>query len=79
MQALMHEGILMKDLISKKLMTFGVDGVFVFQSIRSGVIWQLFDGWAPHSMGVHYMVHKTNLVVQNLLHLQMVNKIEGLL
>ncbi len=77
-QALMHEGILMKDLIDKKLMTFGADGVSVFQGIRSNVIWQIFDGWAPHSMGVHYMVHKTNLVVQTLLHLQMVNTIEGL-
>jgi hypothetical protein len=28
----MHEGGLTKYLIGKKLMTFGVDGVFVFQS-----------------------------------------------
>jgi PII-like signaling protein len=33
MQALMHEGGLMKDLISEKLMTFGANGVFVFQGI----------------------------------------------
>jgi hypothetical protein len=30
MQALMHEGGLAKDLIGKRLMTFGADGVFIF-------------------------------------------------
>jgi hypothetical protein len=79
MQALMHEGGLMKYLISKKLMIFHADGVFIFQGIRSGVIQQIFEGWASHSMGVHCMAHRTNFVVQILLHLQMVNKIEGLL
>jgi hypothetical protein len=59
----MHEGILMKDLIGRKLMTFGAYGGFFFQGIRSCVIWQIFDGWVPYSMGVDYMVHKTNLVV----------------
>jgi hypothetical protein len=29
-------------------------------------------------LGVHYMVHRTNLVVQTLSHLQMVSKIECL-
>jgi hypothetical protein len=37
MQALMHEGGLMKYLIGKKLMTFGANGVFVFQGIKSDV------------------------------------------
>jgi hypothetical protein len=78
MQALMHERNLMKNLISKKLMTFSANGVFVFQSISSGVIRQISNVWAPHSMGVHCMVHITNLVVQILSHLQMVRRIEGL-
>jgi hypothetical protein len=77
MQALMNEGILMKDLIDKKLMTFGTNGVSFFKAL--GRVLFIFDGWVLHSMGVHYMVHKTNLVVRTLLHLQMVNKIEGLL
>jgi hypothetical protein len=63
MQALMQEGGLAKDLIGKRLMTFGADGVFVFQGTKSSVTKQITNGWAPHSMGVHYMVHKTNLVV----------------
>jgi hypothetical protein len=51
-------------MISKKLMTFGVDGVSIFQGVRSRVTKQISDGWAPHFMGVHCMVHRTNLVVQ---------------
>jgi hypothetical protein len=53
MQALMHEGGLMKYLIGKKLNTFGANGIFVFQGIRSSVIRQIFNGWAPHSTGVN--------------------------
>jgi len=63
MQALMHEGGLMKNLIGKKLMTFSANGVFVFQSTRSSVIQQISNGWAPHSMGVHCKAHITNLGV----------------
>jgi hypothetical protein len=37
MQALMNQGILSKKWIGKKLMTFGANEVFVFQSIRLGV------------------------------------------
>ncbi len=59
-------------------MTFGVDGVSIFQRTRLGVTLQIFDVQAPHSIGVHCIVHKTNLVVQILSHLQMVNNLEGL-
>jgi len=50
-QDLMHEGGLTKDLIGKKLMTFNASGVSIFHSIKSGVIWQIFDVWPPHSRG----------------------------
>jgi len=59
-------------------MTFGTDGVLVFQGTKSSVTWQIFDAWAPHSIGVHCMAHRTNLAVQILSHLQMVNRFEGL-
>jgi hypothetical protein len=59
-------------------MTFGVDGVFIFQGNKLGVTWQSFDGWASHFMVVHYVAHKTNLGVQIVSHLQMVSKFEGL-
>jgi hypothetical protein len=61
MQTLMHEGCPMKNLISKWLMNFGADGIFVFQGTRSSVIIQIVNGWAPHFMGVHCMVHRTTL------------------
>jgi hypothetical protein len=63
MQALMHEGGLMKYLIGKKLMTFSANGVYVFQGIKLGVTQQISNEWAPHSTGVHYMAHRTNLAV----------------
>ncbi len=62
MQALMHEGGT-KKLISKKLMTFSANGVFVFQSTRSKVTQQISNGWVPYSMGVHCMAHIINLGV----------------
>jgi len=79
METLMKQGGLTKDMIGKKLMTFHAIGVFVFQGVRSGVTKQIFDGWDLHSMGKYCMVHKTNLAIQTLSHLPMVNKIEGLL
>jgi hypothetical protein len=66
-------------MISKKLMTFGIDVVYIFQGVKSRVTKQIFNGWALHSMGMHCMVHRTKLVIQILFHLLMVNKIEGLL
>jgi hypothetical protein len=79
MQTLMHEGGFTKKLIGKRLMTFGADGVSIFQGTRSSFTKTIVDGWVPCSMGVHYMAHRTNLMVQILSHLQMGNKIEGLL
>jgi hypothetical protein len=56
-------------LISTRLMTFGTGGISTFQGIRLGVTWQISNAWAPHSMGVHCMAHKTNLIVQILSYL----------
>ncbi len=58
MQTLMHQGGLTKKLIGSRFMTFEVDGIFVFQSTKLSVTQQIFDGWAPHFMGVHYVAHK---------------------
>jgi len=52
---------------------------FVFQGTSSSVIWQIFDAWTPHFIGVHYIAHKTNLAIQILLHLQMIIRLEGLI
>jgi len=77
-QALMHQRGFTKKLNGSRFMTFGVDGVFVFQGTKLGVTQQIFDGWASHFMGVHCVVHRTNLGVQIMSHLQMVSKFEGL-
>jgi hypothetical protein len=37
MQTLMNQGGLTKDMISKKLMTFSANGVYVFQGVRSRI------------------------------------------
>jgi hypothetical protein len=79
METLMTQGGLTKDMIGKKLMTFGANGVSIFQGVKSRVTKQISDGWAPHSMGEHCMAHQTNLMIQTLSHLSMVNRIEGLL
>ncbi len=76
MQSLMNQGGLTKDMIGKRFMTFGVDGVYVSQVAKSRVTKHIYDGWAFHSMGVHCMAYKTNLVVQTLFRLPMVNKLK---
>jgi hypothetical protein len=49
-------------------MTFGADGVSIYQKTRLSVTWHILYAWAPHSIRVHYMAHKTNLVVHILSH-----------
>jgi hypothetical protein len=51
MQALMNQGGLTKDMIGKKLMIFGANGVYVFQGVRLGVTKLIFDAWVSLSMG----------------------------
>ncbi len=53
-----------RDQIAQKLTCFGVDGVDVFQGIKSGVTKQIKENYAPHSIGVHYVTHYTNLAIK---------------
>ncbi len=46
---------------------------------KLGVTLQIYDVQALHSIGVHCIAHKTNLVVHILSHLQIVSRLEGLL
>jgi len=58
--------------MASQLVSFGVDGVFVFQSVNTSVTMQLHNGYASHMVGVHYIAHYTNLAMQtwiNKLHL----------
>ncbi len=77
-QALMHQKGLTKKLNGSRFMTFGVDGVFVFQGNKLSVTRQSFEGWASHFMVVHCVAHKTNLGIQIVSHLQMVSRFESL-
>jgi hypothetical protein len=47
-------------------MSFGVNGVHVFQRVQNGVTHQIQNKFTPHLQGSHYMAHHTNLVVQTL-------------
>jgi hypothetical protein len=66
MDALMISGGVPRNQIAEKLICFGANGVNVFQGTKSGVTKQIKENYAPHSIGVHCMSHRTNLVVQTL-------------
>jgi len=72
-------GDLTQNTISFKLLTFVVDGVNVFQSIRICMIVQLKEQDAPFIISVHCMNHCTNMVVQTFYKLGIVWKIEVML
>jgi hypothetical protein len=61
------------------LISFGVDGVNVFQKVCNGVICQMQDNYSPHSEGMHCMAHCTNMVVQTLFQIPIVKSIKDLL
>ncbi len=57
----------------------GCDGDLVFQGIWSKVITQTKEQIAPFLIGVHYVAHRTNLVILVLNKLSLVMHIEGML
>jgi hypothetical protein len=66
MQALMHEGGLTKELICNRFMASCGNRVSIFQGIQTSVIQQISNICASHSMGVHYMAHITNPIIESL-------------
>jgi hypothetical protein len=50
-------GDLVLKTIASKLITFGVDGVSVFQGVRIGIIVQLKHQNATFMIYVHFMTH----------------------
>ncbi len=72
-------GGMSKSNIANKVVCFGVNNVIVFQSLKIGVIIQLVNKHFPFVVGIHYMAHRCNFVVQILSSLTFVAKIEGLL
>jgi hypothetical protein len=65
--------------IAKKLISFGANGVLVFQGVRTGVTVQLKENHSPFVLEMHCMSHRTNLAVQTLLQLPLVAWIEVML
>jgi len=60
------KGALNKKNIFRKLVSFGANGVIVFQGIKSDVTMQIQEKYALHMVGVHCIAQHTNLVVQTL-------------
>ncbi len=50
--------------VSKKLISFGSDGVTVFIGVHIGVTTQICKKVAPFMLVVHYVAHQTNMVMQ---------------
>jgi hypothetical protein len=64
--------------LAEKLIYFGTDGEAVFQGSRNGVIQQLKEKHSPFVIGVHDFAHRTNLAVEALSNLPMVQRLESL-
>jgi len=57
MKVLLSIGDLTFDQISRRLISFGADGINTFQGICSGVTMQIQTKFAPFCIKVHYMAH----------------------
>jgi hypothetical protein len=75
----MQQGGLIQKETTKRLICFGCNGASVFQGCPTSVTFQLKEKFAPCMMVQHCMAHQTNLIVQVLLNLPMVAKLEDLL
>jgi hypothetical protein len=65
--------------IVNKIICFWANSVVVFQGLKTGVTFQLVCKHCPFVVGIYYMAHRCNLLVQTLSSLTLVTKIEGLL
>ena len=64
--------------LAQKLIYFDDDGAAVFYSSRNGVIQKLKERHFPYIIGFHDFAHYTNLVVEALSNLPVVQKLENL-
>ena len=65
---------LSKRQIIKKLVYFGTDGISTFEGSQNGITVQLQKSTALYLFEVHYMAHRTNLAVEPLSNLPLVQK-----
>jgi len=71
-------GLLEMDIVNK-VVCFGVDGVTIFQGLKTGVTIQLMAKDSLYIVGIHCMAHRCNLAVQIFSSLTLIGKIESLL
>jgi hypothetical protein len=71
-------GLFYGDLVVK-LFWFGIDGIIVFQGLKTRVTMEPLEKHAPFLTSIHYMAHKCNLAMQSLPSFPLVVKTEGLL
>jgi hypothetical protein len=76
MNSLMTERGSQEEDLTTKMVCFGVDGVITFQGLRSRIIVQIQQQYAPFVIGVHCMAHQINLAVQTFSHLPLISRIE---
>jgi hypothetical protein len=72
MVTLLRGGGLMKENLSKSLLCFRMlrnKWGECFSKCKTRVTKQIQDSWARVSMGVHYIAHRTNLIIQSLANL----------
>ncbi len=63
LNALLKGGVLTMEDMSKKLLCFKIEEMNVFQSVKTNIDKKIQEFFSIISMGVHYVVHKTNLVL----------------
>lgn len=73
-----YHGRLSKNAVAEMMVSFRADGIFVFQGLRTGMTQQLKQNDAPFMIDVHCKAHRTNLAVEPLSNLPMVEKLETL-
>lgn len=76
--AVVQDGGLAVQDIWERLVCFGSDGASILQGKQNGVVVQIQGMHAPHCQGMHYVAHRTNLVVEVLSELSMISTIEKL-
>jgi hypothetical protein len=60
---LIKNGGLTKAKIARRLICLGIDSVMVFQGLKPSAIMLMRAQHVPFFINVHYMAHKTNLIV----------------
>ena len=72
-----HGGLNEHDIV-ENVVCFGADGVSIFYECRGGVTMLFQKEDCPYMFEVHFFVHRTNLVVEPLSNLSIVEKSESL-